>query len=97
MSVVITGGGTGGHLKVADSFIQEYYNRGIKPIFIGSVNGQDKEWFENDKRLEKAIFLETKGVVNKKGLGKIQSLFNILKAMTYCLKIFIQYNINTVI
>lgn len=76
-SVVITGGGTGGHLKVADAFIEEYYNRGIKVIFIGSSNGQDKAWFENDKRLKKAIFLDTKGVVNKKGLSKFTSLFNI--------------------
>ncbi len=59
-SVVITGGGTGGHLKVADAFINEYNKRGIKPIFIGSVNGQDKSWFENDKRLKKAIFFRYK-------------------------------------
>lgn len=97
MSVVITGGGTGGHLKVADSFIEEYFKRGIKPIFIGSINGQDKEWFENDERLEKAYFLETRGVVNKKGLGKISSLFNILKAMNQCLSVFRKYKIKTVI
>lgn len=97
MSVVITGGGTGGHLKVADAFIEEYFKRGIKPIFIGSVNGQDKEWFENDKRLEKVYFLETKGVVNKKGFGKLISLFNILKAMNKCLKIFKTHGIKTVI
>lgn len=97
MRVVITGGGTGGHLKVADAFIEEYSKRGIKPIFIGSVNGQDKEWFENDKRLKKAYFLKTRGVVNKKGLGKIVSLFNIFKAMNQCFNIFDKHNVNTVI
>ncbi|WP_044417348.1 undecaprenyldiphospho-muramoylpentapeptide beta-N-acetylglucosaminyltransferase [Halarcobacter anaerophilus] len=97
MRVVITGGGTGGHLKVADAFIEEYSKRGIKPIFIGSVNGQDKDWFENDKRLKKAYFLETRGVVNKKGLGKISSLFQIFKAMNQCFDIFDKYDVKTVI
>lgn len=97
MRVVITGGGTGGHLKVADAFIEEYSKRGIKPIFIGSINGQDKDWFENDKRLYKTYFLDTKGVVNKKGFGKISSLFQILKAMNRCFKIFDDYEVKTVI
>lgn len=55
-SIVITGGGTGGHLKVADALIDELNKKGIKPIFIGSINGQDKEWFEKDKRLRKLTF-----------------------------------------
>lgn len=97
MRVVITGGGTGGHLKVADALIEEYSRRGIKPIFIGSKNGQDKDWFANDKRLKKAFFLETRGVVNKKGFGKISSLFQILKAMNRCFDIFDEYDIKTVI
>lgn len=96
-SVVITGGGTGGHLKVADAFINEFNKRGIKPIFIGSINGQDKSWFEKDKRLKKSIFLDTKGVVNKKGLGKINSLFQIFKAMNKCFDVYDKYNVKTVI
>ena len=84
-TVVVTGGGTGGHLKVADAFIEEFYNRGISVIFIGSSNGQDKAWFEHDKRLKKAIFLDTKGVVNKSGFGKILSLLNIFSKTIYCL------------
>ncbi len=96
-SIVITGGGTGGHLKVADALIEEFNKRGIKPIFIGSINGQDRSWFENDKRLKKTIFLDTKGVVNKKGLGKISSLFQIIKAMNNCFDIFDKYEVKTVI
>ena len=96
-SVVITGGGTGGHLKVADALIEEFNKRGVKPIFIGSINGQDKSWFENDKRLKKTIFLDTKGVVNKKGLGKLSSLFQIFKAMNKCFDIYGKYEVKTVI
>ncbi len=87
-TVVVTGGGTGGHLKVADAFIEEFYNRGISVIFIGSSNGQDKAWFENDKRLEKAIFLDTRGVVNKKSFGKVLSLLNIFSKTMQCLKLY---------
>ena len=49
-TVVITGGGTGGHLKVADAFIVEFFNRGINVIFTGSKNGKDKARFEQDRR-----------------------------------------------
>ncbi|RXJ65781.1 UDP-N-acetylglucosamine--N-acetylmuramyl-(pentapeptide) pyrophosphoryl-undecaprenol N-acetylglucosamine transferase [Halarcobacter ebronensis] len=97
MRVVITGGGTGGHLKVADALIEEYHKKGIKPIFIGSVNGQDKEWFKDDKRLFKAYFLETRGVVNKKGFGKVASLFQIFKGINKCFDIFDEFDVKTVI
>jgi UDP-N-acetylglucosamine--N-acetylmuramyl-(pentapeptide) pyrophosphoryl-undecaprenol N-acetylglucosamine transferase len=96
-TVVITGGGTGGHLKVADAFIEEFHNRGIGVIFIGSSNGQDKAWFEHDRRLKKAIFLDTRGVVNKSGFGKVLSLLNIFSKTLYCLNLYSKYNVKTVV
>ncbi|WP_121627966.1 UDP-N-acetylglucosamine--N-acetylmuramyl-(pentapeptide) pyrophosphoryl-undecaprenol N-acetylglucosamine transferase [Poseidonibacter antarcticus] len=96
-SVVITGGGTGGHLKVADAFVDEFNKRGIPVIFIGSSNGQDRQWFENDKRFKATYFLDTKGVVNKNGFGKLISLFNIISKTSYCLGLFSKYNVKTVI
>ena len=96
-SVVITGGGTGGHLKVADAFVDEFNKRGIPVIFIGSSNGQDKQWFEKDKRFKATYFLDTKGVVNKNTLGKISSLFNIMSKTNYCLGLFSKYNVKTVV
>lgn len=95
--IVITGGGTGGHLKVAESFVEELFKRNKKIIFIGSLNGQDKDWFENDKRIEKCFFLDTKGVVNKSFFGKIISLFNILKKTIFCIYLFKKYKVNKVI
>ena len=96
-TVIVTGGGTGGHLKVADAFIEEFHNCGINVIFIGSSNGQDKAWFENDKRLKKAIFLDTRGVVNKNSFGKVTSLLNIFSKTIYCLNLYSKYNIKMVI
>ena len=96
-TVVVTGGGTGGHLKVADAFIEEFHNRGINVIFIGSSNGQDKSWFENDRRLKKTIFLDTRGVVNKNLFGKVTSLLNIFSKTMQCLAVYSKYNVQTVI
>jgi len=97
MMVIITGGGTGGHLKVANALIEELNKRGIQTVFIGSKNGQDKQWFENDKRLKKAFFLNTKGVVNKSGLNKIFSIFQILKNVSKCLSIISNYKAQSLI
>lgn len=96
-SVVVTGGGTGGHLKVAKSFTNEFYKRGINTIFIGSINGQDKDWYERDYHIKKAIFLDTKGVVNKNFFGKFKSLWNIFKEMQRCMDIFDKADVKTVI
>lgn len=84
MSIVITGGGTGGHLIIAKVIATELKSKGIKTIFVGSTNGQDKAWFENSEIFDEKYFLKSGGVVNKKGFKKLFSLFNI---MTQILKV----------
>ncbi|MCK5110155.1 MAG: undecaprenyldiphospho-muramoylpentapeptide beta-N-acetylglucosaminyltransferase [Arcobacteraceae bacterium] len=95
--VVITGGGTGGHLSVARSLIDELYARNIKVIFIGSTKGADKQWFENEPKLFQKYFMDTKGVVNQNLIGKLDSLFMILKALFKCRAIYQKYNVTKVI
>ena len=72
--IAITGGGTGGHLSIARALGAELKKRDIKAIFIGSTHGPDRAWFENSDLFEKAYFLQSSGVVNKKGLAKLNSL-----------------------
>jgi len=94
--IAITGGGTGGHLVIAKAIKEELNKRGIKPIFIGSTYGQDKAWFENDEGWSEVYFFDTSGVVNKKGLSKFSSLFNILKYTLKMNSIFKKHNIKKV-
>ena len=96
-SIVITGGGTGGHLSVAKSLIYEFYDLGYELIFIGSSKGADQDWFKNEKKLKKAYFMDTIGVVNQGKLGKIKSLFMIFKAMLKSIKIFKSNNVYKVV
>ncbi len=94
--IAITGGGTGGHLKVAKAIKDELNKKGIKPIYIGSTAGQDENWFENDEGFRKKYFLKSSGVVNKKGINKINSLINILKLSFEAKKILKENNIKKV-
>lgn len=94
--ILITGGGTGGHLAIAKAICEEYNKKDIRPIYIGSVNGQDRAWFEGYPGFSKCFFLQSGGVVNKRGLGKLASLFNIIKQAFECKKIFKEYDVDRV-
>ena len=80
MNICITGGGTGGHLMIAEALVEAAVQAGHKCIFIGSTHGQDKKYFEKNSAFSSVYFLETTGVVNQKGLGKLKALFKIFKA-----------------
>jgi len=80
-TIIITGGGTGGHLSIAKAFIDKFYSLNYKVIFIGSLKGQDRIWFEDNQKIYKKYFLNTTGVVNQNFFGKIKALSLILKAI----------------
>ncbi len=79
MKIVITGGGTGGHLAIARAVKEAFVAEGIEPIFIGSTYGQDRRWFAKESGWGARYFYETSGVVNKRGLSKLLSLLSILR------------------
>ena len=84
MSIVLTGGGTGGHLAIVDA-VKEYITS--EKIYIGSVKGQDRAWFENDDSFSKKYFLESGSVVDKGKIGKIFALWGVAKQVVVARKI----------
>lgn len=95
-NIVLTGGGTGGHLAIVNEMKKELNSRGIKPIFVGSANGQDKSWFENDPNFEACYFLQSRGVMNKGLIGKVMSLISIIILAFKMGAIFKKHNIGKV-
>lgn len=95
--IAISGGGTGGHLIIAKTLCEELIKRGEKSVFIGSQNGQDRLWFEDDENFEYKYFLPSSGVVNKKGFAKLFSLLNIIKLSFRCIKIFKKHKVKKLI
>ena len=79
MSIVMTGGGTGGHLAIIKAVKEQLKDEEL--IYIGSTKGQDKQWFENDDDFKEKYFFDTRGVVNQKGIGKLKSLWMMFQAM----------------
>lgn len=85
MSIVMTGGGTGGHLTIIKAVKEELLDESL--IYIGSTKGQDQAWFAEDKQFKQTHFLPTQGVVNQTLLGKIKSIFMLIKATIKARKI----------
>jgi len=80
-NILLTGGGTGGHLAIVRSIKEELLKRDIHPFYIGSESGQDRSWFEKDNDFADKLFLSTRGVVNQKGIDKLYSISQIFKAI----------------
>jgi len=82
MSIIMTGGGTGGHLAIIKAVKEALVGRSeeVELVYVGSTKGQDRQWFAEDGDFAVKYFFETKGVVNQRGLGKIISLGRMLVA-----------------
>ncbi|MDR0747324.1 MAG: undecaprenyldiphospho-muramoylpentapeptide beta-N-acetylglucosaminyltransferase [Helicobacteraceae bacterium] len=76
--IVITGGGTGGHLAAAKAVKNALNEEGIKPFFIGSSGGQDQAWFENEIGFADTRFLSSAGVMNRRGIFRLFALIDIV-------------------
>ncbi len=94
MSIVMTGGGTGGHLAIIKAVKEQLKDEEL--IYIGSTKGQDKQWFENDDDFKEKYFFDTRGVVNQKGVGKLKSLWMMIQAARQARKLLKKHNAKVV-
>lgn len=94
MSIVMTGGGTGGHLAIIRAVKEQLDGNDL--IYVGSTKGQDRAWFEEDEDFSQAYFFETRGVVNQGVLGKVKSLLMMAKAMFKSIKIIRKHHASVV-
>lgn len=78
---------------IAEALVEAGVKRGHECIFIGSTKGQDKKYFEHNSAFSHVYFLETTGVVNQKGAGKLKALFKIFGAMLEARAILKKHNI----
>ncbi|PHS42281.1 MAG: undecaprenyldiphospho-muramoylpentapeptide beta-N-acetylglucosaminyltransferase [Sulfurovum sp.] len=94
MSIIMTGGGTGGHLAIIKAVKEHLKEEEL--IYVGSTKGQDKQWFEGDSDFSKTYFLETRGVVNQGLAGKFKSLFKIVTSAFEVRKILKEHKASVV-
>ena len=90
----MTGGGTGGHLAIIKAVKEQISDKEL--IYIGSTKGQDKAWFENDIDFKEKYFLKTRGVVNQGFIGKIKSIFMLIRATKEAMRLLDKHNAKVV-
>jgi len=94
--IILTGGGTGGHLNIVRALGEEL-KKDNKLIYVGSMYGQDMKWFKDSDIFEKKYFMHIKGFANKPILSKISFLIMLLYSMMKLVFVFYRYKIDKVV
>lgn len=95
--IALTGGGTGGHLVIAQALKEAALQRGLEVYYFGSTYGQDRSWFEKDSDFTKSYFFNTSGVVNKGKIGRVWALLGIALAFFKARKLLKKHQIEALV
>ncbi|MEG1497041.1 MAG: undecaprenyldiphospho-muramoylpentapeptide beta-N-acetylglucosaminyltransferase [Clostridiales bacterium] len=95
MRIIITGGGTGGHLYPALAIGHEFKKLGAEVYYIGSEKGIEKDIMKNE--VFKADFLPVEGIRNKNLLTLPGALVNLAKSYIMAKKLVKKFNPDLII
>ena len=94
--IILTGGGTGGHLSIINALKQELISRGETIIYIGSTRGQDMKWFAKDDAFSHTYFLESRGFTT--GIfAKLTALYHLIKTIWRAISILKKHHATKII
>ena len=88
-SIIVSGGGTGGHICPALAVAREIENRGYKVIYIGSSSGLEKEFVN----MENMFLLPTVGWVGKNFMNKIIFILRFIPGFLFSAWLIITRNV----
>ena len=95
--IILTGGGTGGHLSIIKSLKIELKKQNESLIYIGSKYGQDFQWFGDDLDFDKRYFLKIKGFSGRGIWNKVLFLFSLVFHLGFLAFVFWKYKVSKVV
>lgn len=97
MKLLFTGGGTGGHLRIAQTLNEAAIENGHETYYIGSTQGQDRAWFEHNHAFSSVYFLPSKPLVNQTFIHKVAAILALLFNCIRALLLIRKHNVDAVI
>lgn len=95
--VVLTGGGTGGHLAGIKVLKDAFITRGVNPVYIGSTNGLPCANFFDQNGFSASYLLNTRTVMDRGWPGRVVSVVMNLLAVKKAAAILGRHKIKAVV
>ncbi len=94
MKILISGGGTGGHLIPGIAIYDEFKKQGCKTLYI--MSERDKQ-YDIASRLQDVYTVDIRGISRKPSLDTFRQLYSILKAWSESFQRIKEFNPDAVV